>query len=182
MRAASMARSATGSEKDGAVERRCHVSLLFSDLSDYTALNEVSDPELVALLLERTKAAAAAVIEKHGGTLNQFYGDGFLAVFGLPPPREDDVRRAAESALELHEAIRALKLDFELPPGFTPRLHTGIHAGLVFAREADPAAGRYELVGDPVNTAARLCAAASTDEIFVSESAMRGVEAFFETE
>jgi len=169
-------------DQERAVERRCHVSLLFSDLSDYTALNEASDPELVWSLLAQTKALAARVVEKHGGTINQFYGDGFLAVFGVPTPREDDVRRAAESALELHDAIRSLKLDLELPPGFEPRLHTGVHAGLVFAREADPAAGRYELVGDPVNTTARLCAAAETDEILVSESALQGVEAFFETQ
>ncbi len=60
-------------------------------------------------------------------------------------------------------------------------MHTGIHAGLVYAREADPAEGRYELVGDPVNTAARLCAAAGNDEILASESALGGVEPFFET-
>jgi class 3 adenylate cyclase/tetratricopeptide (TPR) repeat protein len=166
----------------GAVGRRCHVTLLFADLSDYTALNEASDPELVATLLEATRAVAVRVIEKHGGVLNQFYGDGFLAVFGLPTAREDDVRHAAEAALELHEAIRALELDAELPSGFAARLHTGIHAGLVYARETDAAAGRYELVGDPVNTAARLCAAAETDQILASETALRGVEPFFETE
>jgi class 3 adenylate cyclase/tetratricopeptide (TPR) repeat protein len=166
----------------GAAGRRCHVGLLFSDLSDYTALNEASDPELVASLLQETKAVAARVIEKHGGTVNQFYGDGFLAVFGLPTPSEDDVRHAAEAALELHEAIRSLALDAELPVGFAARLHTGIHAGLIYAREADSVTGRYELVGDPVNTTARLCAAADTDEILASETALRGVEPFFETE
>jgi class 3 adenylate cyclase/tetratricopeptide (TPR) repeat protein len=176
-----MARPATLHEQ-GAAGRRCHVGLLFSDLSDYTALNEASDPELVASLLGATKALAARVIEKHGGTLNQFYGDGFLAVFGLPTPSEDDVRHAAEAALELHAAIRSLELDAELPPGFVARLHSGIHAGLIYAREADSATGRYELVGDPVNTAARLCSAADSDEILASETALRGVEPFFETE
>jgi class 3 adenylate cyclase/tetratricopeptide (TPR) repeat protein len=176
-----MARPATLHDQ-GAAGRRCHVSLLFSDLSDYTALNEASDPELVASLLEKTKALAARVIEKHGGTLNQFYGDGFLAVFGLPTPSEDDVRHAAEAALELHAAIRSLELDADLPPGFVARLHSGVHAGLIYAREADSATGRYELVGDPVNTAARLCAAADSDEILASETALRGVEPFFETE
>jgi class 3 adenylate cyclase/tetratricopeptide (TPR) repeat protein len=176
-----MARPATLHDQ-GAAGRRCHVGLLFSDLSDYTALNEASDPELVASLLEATKALAARVIEKHGGTLNQFYGDGFLAVFGLPTPSEDDVRHAVEAALELHASIRSLKLDAELPAGFVARLHSGIHAGLIYAREADPAAGRYELVGDPVNTASRLCAAAGSDEILASETALRGVEPFFETE
>jgi class 3 adenylate cyclase/tetratricopeptide (TPR) repeat protein len=162
--------------------RRCHVALLFSDLCEYTALSEISDPEDVASMLQAAKLTATAVIEKHGGTLNQFYGDGFLAVFGLPVPGEDDARRATEAALELHETIRELRFEFELPPGFRVRLHSGIHSGLVFARDSDPRHGRYELIGDPVNTTARLCSAAGMDEILASEVTLRGVAPFFETE
>src|SRR5687767_12886167 len=162
--------------------RRCHVALLFSDLCEYTALSEISDPEDVASMLQAAKSTAMTVIEKHGGTLNQFYGDGFLAVFGLPTPGEDDARRAAEAALELHETIRNLRFEFELPPGFRVRLHSGIHSGLVFARDSDPRHGRYELIGDPVNTTARLCSAAGMDEILASEVTLRGVAPFFETE
>jgi class 3 adenylate cyclase/tetratricopeptide (TPR) repeat protein len=162
--------------------RRCHVALLFSDLCEYTALSEISDPEDVASMLQAAKSTAMTVIEKHGGTLNQFYGDGFLAVFGLPIPGEDDARRATEAALELHETIRELRFEFELPPGFRVRLHSGIHSGLVFARDSDPRHGRYELIGDPVNTTARLCSAAGMDEILASEVTLRGVAPFFETE
>lgn len=162
--------------------RRCHVALLFSDLCEYTALSEISDPEDVASMLQAAKSTAMAVIERHGGTLNQFYGDGFLAVFGLPTPGEDDARHATEAALELHETIRDLRFEFELPPGFRVRLHSGIHSGLVFARDSDPRHGRYELIGDPVNTTARLCSAAGMDEILASEVTLRGVAPFFETE
>ena len=162
--------------------KRCHVTLLFSDLCDYTVLSEGADPEDVAQVLHVTKGAAARIVEKHGGTLNQFYGDGLLAVFGLPHPSEDDSRRAAEAALELHEALRALSFDLELPPGFSTRLHTGIHSGLVFARSSDARDGRYEIVGDPITTAARLCSAAGPDEILASEAALSGVAALFEVE
>ena len=162
--------------------RRCHVTLLFSDLCDYTALGENADPEDVAAVLRATKALAVRIIEKHGGVLNQFYGDGLLAVFGLPRGSEDDTRRAAETALELHEALRNLSFDFELPPRFTTRLHSGIHSGLVFARTSDARDGRYEIVGDPINTASRLCSAAGPDEILASETALHGVAAFFELE
>lgn len=162
--------------------RRCHVTLLFSDLCDYTTLSESIDPEDVAAVLQATKALAARVIEKHGGTLNQFYGDGLLAVFGLPQSSEDDPRRAAETALELHEALRGLSFELELPPRFSTRLHSGIHAGLVFARSSDARDGRYEIVGDPINTAARLCSAAGPDEILASEAALSGVTPFFELE
>jgi class 3 adenylate cyclase/tetratricopeptide (TPR) repeat protein len=162
--------------------RRCHVTLLFSDLCDYTSLSESADPEEVASVLRATKAVAAAIIEKHGGTLNQFYGDGLLAVFGLPRGSEDDMRRAAETALELHEALRTMAFEPELPQGFSTRLHTGIHSGLVFARTSDARDGRYEIFGDPINTTSRLCAAAGPDEILASEAALRGVAPFFELE
>jgi class 3 adenylate cyclase/tetratricopeptide (TPR) repeat protein len=162
--------------------RRCHVTLLFADLCDYTSLSESADPEEVAAVLRATKAIASSVIEKHGGTLNQFYGDGLLAVFGLPQGSEDDTRRAAETALELHEALRAMVFEFELPHGFSTRLHTGIHSGLVFARTSDARDGRYEIFGDPINTTSRLCAAAGPDEILASEAALQGVAPFFELE
>ena len=158
--------------------RRCHVTLLFSDLCDYTALSESADPEDLAALLRATKSAASRIIEQHGGTLNQFYGDGLLAVFGLPLPSEDDARRAADAALELHDALRSLSFDFELPAHFSMRLHSGIHAGLVFARTSDARDGRYEIVGDPINTASRLCAAAGPDEILASEAALPAAKLF----
>jgi class 3 adenylate cyclase/tetratricopeptide (TPR) repeat protein len=162
--------------------RRCHVTLLFSDLCDYTALNEAVDPEHVASMLQTAKTAVRRILEQHGGTLNQFYGDGFLAVFGLPSGREDDSRRAAEAALELHESIRNLHFDFALPAGFVARLHSGIHSGLVFARSSDVREGRYEIVGDPITTAARLCSVAGPDEILASAVSLRGIAPFFETE
>jgi tetratricopeptide (TPR) repeat protein len=136
----------------------------------------------VAAVLQATKALAARLIEKHGGTLNQFYGDGLLAVFGLPQAGEDDTRRAAETALELHAGLRDLSFDFELPPRFSTRLHSGIHSGLVFARSSDARDGRYEIVGEPINTAARLCSAAGPDQILASAAALRGVAPFFELE
>lgn len=160
--------------------RRCHVVLLFSDLSGYTAMSEQCDPENVAELLELMKAQAVPIVERHGGFVNQFYGDGFLAVFGLASPQEDDVRHATEAAVELHAAIGNLALDFSLPLGMQPRLHSGIHAGLIFARKTSFLHGRYELIGDAVNTAARLCAAATADEILASQETLEGVKAFFQ--
>src|SRR4051794_41176826 len=118
----SFSSTGTGSDDESLDQgRRCHVTLLFSDLCDYTSLSENADPEDVAGVLRATKALAARIIEKHGGTLNQFYGDGLLAVFGLPQASEHDTRRAAEAALELHEAVRTMSFEFELPPRFSSR-------------------------------------------------------------
>jgi class 3 adenylate cyclase/ATP/maltotriose-dependent transcriptional regulator MalT len=156
------------------------VVLLFSDLCSYTTISEQCDPENVAQLLAMMKTQAVAIVERHGGLVNQFYGDGFLAVFGLPASQEDDVRQAACAALEVHAAVADLILDFSLPAGLEPRLHSGIHAGLIFARNTSLAYGRYELIGDPVNTAARLCASATTNEILVSQETLEGAKEFFE--
>ncbi len=165
----------------GVTARRCRVTLLFADLCDYTSLSEVCDPEEVADLRQRLMEMASEVIAKHRGTVNQFVGDGILAVFGFPAADEEEVRHAIMAALELEERTGALESTVTLPAGFRLRLHSGIHAGLVFASSGDPRQGRYQLTGDAVNTASRLCSAAAGGEVIVSESTLQGFEGFFQT-
>jgi class 3 adenylate cyclase/tetratricopeptide (TPR) repeat protein len=167
-------------ESDQVGQRR-HVTLLFCDLCDYTSLSEACDPEEVDALRRRIEALASDAIGTHGGAITQYYGDGILAVFGLPLAQEQDVRCAIDAALALRSALRALQPDSPLPAEFELRMHFGVHSGLVFAREGDSLHGRYELTGDAVNTAARLCSVAQRDEILVSERAMRGIEPFYDS-
>jgi class 3 adenylate cyclase/tetratricopeptide (TPR) repeat protein/ABC-type transport system involved in cytochrome c biogenesis ATPase subunit len=148
----------------------------------YTAISESSDPEDVDRMRRQLERVATSVIEKHGGIVTQFYGDGILAVFGFPTPKEDDSRRAIDAALDLHDVIRETEWEAALAPDFELRLHSGVNAGLVFARDGDQRHGTYDVTGDSVNTASRLCSAAERDEIFVSQSALHGVEAYFVTE
>ena len=139
---------------------------MFSDLTGYTALNEAADPEEVEAIMGRIKAEATAVIERHGGTVNQFVGDEIMALFGVPLARRDDPRRAVAAALELHAAVDAWSPTLEPAPG-RPCLsmHTGINTGLVVARRSDARAGDYALTGDTVNTAARLRSLAGPGEV-----------------
>jgi class 3 adenylate cyclase/tetratricopeptide (TPR) repeat protein len=162
--------------------RRCHVTVLFSDVCDYTTLAEALDPEDAYRLRRYVEQLVTGVMRKHGGTISQFYGDGTLAVFGYPTSEEEDSRRAIEAALELRELTHGPALEGLIPPGFKLCMHFGIHSGLVFAREGDSLHGRFELTGDAVNTAARLCSAAGQDEVIASDSALRGIEAFYHTE
>ncbi|HWA74686.1 MAG TPA: AAA family ATPase [Polyangiaceae bacterium] len=166
---------------DEVVERRCHVTLLFSDLCDYTPMSEALDPEETDELRQSISRLAHEVIPKHGGAINQFVGDSILAVFGFPTAEEDEVRRAVDAALELHQAV-SREWSAKPPKGFRIQLHSGVHAGLVFVRKGDPLAGKYELTGDTVNTASRLCTVAGRDEILVSQETLRGVEPFFDVE
>jgi class 3 adenylate cyclase/tetratricopeptide (TPR) repeat protein len=162
--------------------RRRHVTVMFADLCSSSLLSQSIDPEALAEVMRRVKATAQAVVRTHGGVVNQFYGDGVLAIFGLPAPEEDEVRRATEAALDLHAAVRSLALESYLPPGFAARLHTGIHAGLILVATGDAQTGSYEVLGEPLNTAAALCGAAAEDEIVVSAETLSGAQHFFETE
>jgi class 3 adenylate cyclase/tetratricopeptide (TPR) repeat protein len=171
---------AEGSELERTGARRSYVTLLFSDLCDYTVLNELIDPEEANELRQSMEQLCQRVIVAHGGHINQFVGDGTLAVFGFPQADETAVEHAVEAALELHAEAQLLNWPPAQRLGFQIRLHSGIHSGIVLVREGDPRHGRYELTGDAVNTAARLCTAAGRDEILVSEEALRGAEALFE--
>lgn len=162
--------------------RRCHASILFSDLCASTSLGEMLDPEILAEVLHEVRNAAERVVSRHHGVVNQFYGDGILAVFGFPIPAEGDARRAIEAGLELHQAVRDLSLQHLLPPGFCVRLHSGVHAGLVAAQQGDFVQGRFKLTGDALNTAQRLACCAASDDIVASTSSLQGVLPFFETE
>jgi len=170
-----------GLESQDAGQRR-HVTLLFSDLCDYTRLNELIDPEYIDQLRRLIDAQASSVIARHGGAITQYYGDGILAVFGLPIASEQDARGAVNAALELRALAKSWASAVPLPKDFELGMHFGVHCGLVFARRGDVLHGRYQLTGDAVNTAARLCAAAERDQILVSETALRGIEPFYQTD
>ncbi|HEX4354807.1 MAG TPA: AAA family ATPase, partial [Polyangiales bacterium] len=165
-------------------EWRGHATLLFADLCGYTAIGETHDPEEIDALRRALERLVKQVVQRHGGSVAQIYGDGILAVFGFPRQREDDPRHAIEAALELRDAVRNLRLDpaDHASAMIECRLHSGLHAGLVFAREGDALNGRYTLSGDAVTTAARLCSVAREDEIVVSEAVLHGIEGFFATQ
>ena len=175
----SPASPATNPTEDG--ERR-HATVMFSDLSGYTALNESFDPEEVEALMARVKADASAVIERHGGTVNQFVGDEIMALFGIPVARRDDARRAVAAALDLHAVVDAYLATLE--PAFARSLamHTGIATGLVVARRSDARAGDFAVTGDTVNTAARLRSAAASRQVVVSLTTWLQVSDAFDAE
>ncbi|MDX1375100.1 MAG: adenylate/guanylate cyclase domain-containing protein [Burkholderiales bacterium] len=162
-------------------ERR-QATVVFSDLSGYTALNEALDPEEVEAIMQRVKDAANRVVEAHGGTVNQFVGDEIMALFGIPVARRDDAVRAVRAALALHAAVAEIAAAVASQIGRTLTMHTGIDTGLVVARRTESHAGRYTLTGDTVNTAARLLKLAKGNEVVVSADTARLVDDSFETQ
>jgi class 3 adenylate cyclase/tetratricopeptide (TPR) repeat protein len=127
------------------------VTVLFADAHGVGAHRDL---ELDARETRALFDVLRQVIEEYGGTVERHAGDAVMAVFGVPAARDDDARRAAAAALELHEAVRDL-------PGEV-RLAVGINTGEVLA--GDASAQEELAVGDPVVVAARLQQLAAAGE------------------
>ena len=162
-------------------ERR-QATVVFSDLSGYTSMNEKLDPEEVEEIMSRIKKEAVHIFERHEGIVNQFAGDEVLALFGIPTANEDDPVRAVRAAKELHGVVRQISLEVEDPIGTQLRMHSGISSGLVVTHLRDVRDGSYGITGDTVNIGARLATRAEADEILVSPETFKLIVPYFETE
>jgi class 3 adenylate cyclase/tetratricopeptide (TPR) repeat protein len=146
-------------------ERRI-VTVLFGDLSDFTAWAEDLDPERVGAVTDRVLAALAGAVKTFGGHVDKLTGDGIMAVFGAPVAHEDDAERAVRAALSMQRAVRRV-LDDERGGGAPLGLRVGLNTGPVVA--GVQAALEYTVIGDTVNTAARLADAAAIGAIYAGE-------------
>ncbi|HEY5906005.1 MAG TPA: adenylate/guanylate cyclase domain-containing protein, partial [Actinomycetota bacterium] len=146
------------------------VTLLFSDLTGYTALAASLDPEEVFSFIRPTIAELQRVVEDHGGTVPQVQGDGFMAIFGVPAAHEDDSERAVRAALAVRDRVRELN---EGRSGLSiPEVHSGVNSGEVMVGPAPEASG-IAVVGDVVNTASRLADLAPSGTVLVEEQTWR---------
>jgi class 3 adenylate cyclase/tetratricopeptide (TPR) repeat protein len=160
---------------------RCQATVVFSDLSGFTAMNEQLDPEEVEGIMSRIKEEAVRIVESYGGIVNQFVGDEILALFGIPTAHEDDPLRAVKAALELHEMVRHTSPEVEGRIGKPLRMHTGISTGLVVTHLRDDRDGLFGITGNAVNVGARLRSQAESDEILISPETQKLIAPFFET-
>ena len=164
-------------DADG-IGRRHHLTVLFTDLSDSTYLGDQLEAEHYAAMLGALRTLCREIVPRHGGRIARLQGDGMLAIFGYPEPREDDGRRAIEAALDLHRAIGQVEVPGSVVKAGTLGLHSGVHAGLVFVSDGDVERGRFELLGSVPNTASRLSDLAQRGQIVVSEETL-GPQAHF---
>src|SRR3954466_14078312 len=84
------------------------VTVLFSDVSGFTALGERLDPESLQQLMSRWFGETRRIIKRHDGTVEKYMGDAVMAVFGVPVVHEDDPARAARAALEMRQTLAGL--------------------------------------------------------------------------
>lgn len=144
-------------------ERR-NVTVLFADISGFTALAEQMDAEEVSRLLNLCFDVLAPVIEKYGGRVDKFIGDEVMALFGAPQAHENDEERALRAALEMMQVLT----EFNARCGLDWGLHIGINSGPVIAAEIGSLGQRrYTVIGTAVNLAARLRDLAQRGEILI---------------
>ena len=99
---------------------RKHVTVLFSDLSGYTAMSERLDPEEVKEIMSKIFGEIAQVVTKYEGFIEKFIGDAVMALFGVPKGHEDDPVRAIRAAREIHDLVEAISPELEERVGDGP--------------------------------------------------------------
>jgi class 3 adenylate cyclase len=152
-------------------EERKMLTVLFSDLVDFTRRADRLDPEEVRQLLSPYYARLRSELERFGGTVEKFIGDAVVALFGAPVAHEDDPERGVRAALAIRQAVADLN-------GADPRLDLHVRIGVttgeaVVALGARPTEGEGMAAGDVLNTASRLQAAAPVDGILVDAATHR---------
>jgi len=159
-----------GHALDGQVglgEERKVVTVLFCDLVGSTARADGSDPEDVEALMRPYHECVRTELTRYGATVEKFIGDAVMAVFGAPVAHEDDGERAVRAGLRILEAIGELN---SARPGLDLEVRIGVATGEAIARlGARPERGEGLVVGDVVNTAARLQTAAAPGTVVVAE-------------
>jgi class 3 adenylate cyclase/tetratricopeptide (TPR) repeat protein len=142
------------------VEERRIVTVLFADLVGFTALAERMDPEQVKRLVDGAFGRLVDDVVSFGGSVDKLLGDGIVALFGAPVAHEDDAERAVRAALRMHRTLDGLEVPL--------RMRIGINTGEVLVGTV--ASTDYTAMGDVVNLASRLQAAAEPGGVLVGES------------
>jgi class 3 adenylate cyclase/tetratricopeptide (TPR) repeat protein len=152
---------------------RKQVTVLFCDLVGSTALADRLGPETMHLLLNRFFELALGEVHRYEGTINQFLGDGFMALFGAPISHEDHARRAVLAALGLVKRLDEHRAEMTRNR-VDVKVRMGVNTGwVVVGGIGDQLRKDYSAIGDTTNLAARLQQAAEPGAILVSDSTMR---------
>jgi class 3 adenylate cyclase len=156
-------------------ERR-QVTVMFSDLVGSTAISVRMDPEDFREIISAYQKCVARVVERFGGFVAKYMGDGVLIYFGYPQAHEDDAERAVRAGLELVQTVGALNSSAPL------QTRVGIATGLVVVGDliGSGAAQEQAAVGETPNVAARLQSIAEPNTVVVAESTRRLLGSLFD--
>ncbi len=162
---------------------RKQVTVLFCDIANSTALAERLGPDAMHSLLDRFFELALGEVHRYEGTINQFLGDGFMALFGAPVAHEDHARRAALVALGIQRGVRERQDEIAGPAVGALAVRIGMNTGpVVVGKIGDNLRMDYTAVGDTTNLAARLQQIAEPSAIYASDATYRLIEPYIECE
>jgi len=160
---------------------RKQVTVLFCDLANSTPVAERIGPEAMHTLLNRFFEVALNAVHRYEGTINQFLGDGFMALFGAPLAHEDHARRAVLAALALQRTLQ--EADLGKPYGEECQFRMGLNSGLVVVGSiGDNLRMDYSAIGDTTNLSARLEQIAAPGTVLVSDATSRLVQGYVRLE
>jgi len=164
----------------GSEAERRHLTVLFCDLVDSTALSESMDPEQYRDVLTTYQSAATAAVQRYDGYIARYMGDGLLVYFGYPQAHEDDAERAIRAGFQIIDRVAALPVK----DGSELHVRIGVSTGLVVVGDlvGEGASEERAVVGDTPNLAARLQSIAEADTVYLSDSTRRLVAGRFECE
>ncbi|MGH8540653.1 MAG: adenylate/guanylate cyclase domain-containing protein [Stenotrophobium sp.] len=159
---------------------RKRVTVLFADIKGSTKLAQEAGAETWHDILDRFFAILAGAVHRYEGTVNQYTGDGIMALFGAPVAHEDHARRAGLAALEMQAEVRRYADELRLAKGLNLSMRVGLNTGeVIVGRIGDDLRMDYTAQGLTVNLAARMEHICEPGRIYLSRYTARGVEGYF---
>ena len=152
------------------------VTVLFADVVRSMDIAATVGAERLREIMTELVTHAAAVVQRYGGTVDKFTGDGIMAVFGAPAALEDHALRACLAALGIQEEVARLAADVASRDGIDLHLRVGLNSGQVIAGEIGSAALGYTAIGEQVGMAQRMESVAPPGAVMLSDSTARLVE------
>jgi class 3 adenylate cyclase/tetratricopeptide (TPR) repeat protein len=162
---------------------RKQVTVLFADVKGSMEISEQVDPEEWHGILDHFFRILSDGVHRFEGTVNQYTGDGIMALFGAPIAHEDHAHRACYAALHLRDALRRFSQELRRESGLDLATRIGLNSGeVVVGKIGDDLRMDYTAQGQTVGLAQRMEQLAEAGKAYVAESTARAVEGFFEFE
>ncbi|MCZ6728672.1 MAG: AAA family ATPase, partial [SAR324 cluster bacterium] len=148
----------------------------------FTAMSERLDPEEIKEIMGGIFEETARIVNNYGGVVEKYIGDAVMALFGVPQSHEDDALRAVHAARKIHQHVESLSPQLEQKTGGPLTVHSGINTGLVVTGQMNIEQGSMGVVGDTINTAARIDSLARPGQILVGANTHTLIERYYTCE